>query len=249
MRPMEQTYDVARIRALRPLILNLTNHVTMAWVANGLLSLGASPVMSCGLDDVEDLARLAQSLVVNIGTLHTDFMHLVAKIAPYAHQKPLILDPVGAGATPYRTQSALSILSTMHVSILRGNASEIMALAGEHAVTKGVDSVHDTHDAQSCALWLSKHYNTTVVVTGAIDLVVTGERIDSVSCGTPMMQQITGAGCLLSAIMGAFSVVHKDSHDAALSALWMYNKAGEVAATQSKGPGSFQVALLDVLSV
>lgn len=241
---------VQAIKNTRPLILNLSNFVTMGWVANGLLSLGASPMMTNSIEEIEELGRISQGIVLNIGTLDDDFLKLgvaACKVANDLH-KPLILDPVGAGASRLRTHSCLSLLEQFQFSIIRGNASEIMALAHQTSATKGVDSSNHSEDAIEAGLFLSSTYKITVAISGSTDIVITHTEIDKLTRGDEKMTRITGTGCLLTAIVAAFHAVSPSAHHATRAALLFYSITGEIAAHKSHGSGSFQTHFLDALS-
>jgi hydroxyethylthiazole kinase len=237
---------VRKIKQRKPLILNLTNAVTMDFVANGLLSLGASPIMSEAIQELDDLIDLAQIVVINLGTLNSDFINRCQYACRIANlkNKPVVLDPVGAGASVYRTEISQQFISNYAVAIIRGNASEIAALSGACIKTKGVDttveSVDVLHDAQALA------QNRVVVISGATDIVLGREKITHCVGGSDLMPQVTGTGCLLSSVIGAFHAIEPDAFLASVAAVNFYNHCGEIAARAS-GPGSFKVNFLDAL--
>lgn len=241
---------IEEIKKHRPLVLNLTNFVTMQWVANGLLSLGASPIMTNSIHEIDDLVRIAQSIVINIGTLDAPFMKRAKRACKVAEeqQKPLILDPVGAGASAYRTQSCLSLLEQHKFTVIRGNAGEIMALAGQTSRTKGVDSIAGSEDAIESARYLSSIWKTTVAISGKTDVIVTNQAIQTIDRGDAVMTHVTGTGCLLTAVVAAFNAICDTPHQATVNALLYYAIAGELAAQKASEPGSFQVHFLDSLS-
>lgn len=238
-----------RIRQDHPLVHNITNFVVMNFTANALLALGASPVMAHAPEEVEEMVGLAGALVVNIGTLSSAWVDSMLKAANAALDRsvPVVLDPVGAGATRFRTDSARRILDSARVAVVRGNASEILALAGNKGTTKGVDSVLGSSEAKQAASELAKKYETIVAVTGAEDFVTNGYREAHIGNGHPLMGRITGTGCAASSITGAFCAVSKDPFAAAIGALVAFGIAGELAAQSNPGPGSFQPLLLDAL--
>jgi hydroxyethylthiazole kinase len=239
----------ALVRERRPLVHNITNFVVMNFTANVLLSLGASPVMAHALDEVEDFAEMAQSLVINIGTLDEPFvdaMHLAAKRARKKNV-PWVLDPVGAGATSYRTETAKRLIER-GPSVIRGNAGEILALAGKAAgASKGVDSLADSDFALDAAQRLAKKTGAVVAVTGATDYVVAGDRVETVKGGHAMSQQVTGTGCSATAVVGAFMAVGSP-FEAASHGLTAMKRAAATAAKKAEGPGSFAVRLLDAIA-
>lgn len=237
------------LRQEKPLIVNITNDVTMDFIANGLLSIGASPVMSKSKKDLDDLIPLAKTVVINIGTLDTNFIALCEHACQLAnqHNKPIILDPVGAGASRYRTEAAKNILDNYQIAIIRGNASEIMALADLPVITKGVDSTAASHQAVQSAEMLASKYNATVVVSGKQDVIVDSSRTQDFERGSAMMPAVVGCGCLLSSVVGAFHAVEPDPFVASAAATLFYSVCGERAAEQAQGPGSFKTYFLDSL--
>lgn len=238
-----------RIRAEKPLVHNITNFVVMNFTANALLALGASPVMAHAVEEVEEMVSLAGALVLNIGTLSGPWVEAMHKAARAANlgRIPVILDPVGAGATRFRTATATDLLREAKISIIRGNASEVMALPGSPVKTRGVDSSHASEEAHAAAVELSRAYGCVVAVTGERDFITDGKRAAVVSNGHPLMGRITGTGCAASALTGAFAAVEADSFAAAVGSLVVFGVAGEMAAASQTRPGSFQVALLDSL--
>ncbi len=241
--------DLKTIREKQPLIHNITNFVVMNFTANALLSMGASPVMAHALNEVEEMVGFSGALVLNIGTLTDDWiesMILAGKKASLL-KLPVILDPVGAGATTLRTETAKRIINELDIAVVRGNASEILSLRDKDSKTKGVDSIHTVDDAAETAVILARELNTTLAITGPSDLITDGDRIIRVKNGHPLMGRITGTGCAATAIIGAFLSVNTDSLFATASALAFFGLAGEIAATKSSAPGSFMVSLIDAL--
>ena len=245
--------DVAAIRERSPLVHNITNFVVMNNTANALLALGASPVMAHAREEAADMARLARALVVNLGTLSPQWvegMELAMRTAREAGI-PVVYDPVGAGATPYRDEVNAKLLEAPP-AIVRGNGSEIMAVAagfglGAAVRTKGVDSTAGSDAAVEAAAALSEFLKAVVVVSGPTDYVVHGNEVMENGYGTPMMTRVTGMGCTASALCGAFAAVNGDPAEAALNAMALMGICGERAAAASAGPGSFQTAFLDAL--
>lgn len=241
--------DIEKIRAASPLVHNITNYVVMNNSANALLALGASPVMAHAAEEVEDMVALASALVINIGTLSGPWIGSMSAAVAAAKRRgiPFILDPVGAGATPYRTETAHRLLDQGPPAVLRGNASEIRALYFADGATKGVDSLYGAEEALEAARALSKARGCVVCVSGAVDLVVEGDRTIRVMNGHPMMPRVTGLGCTASALVGAFAAVNPSAFHAAGHAMAVMGIAGEIAAEGAPGPGSLQVRLLDAL--
>ncbi|HEV2131919.1 MAG TPA: hydroxyethylthiazole kinase [Longimicrobiaceae bacterium] len=240
---------LARLRREAPLIHNITNYVAMDVTANALLAIGASPAMVHAVQEVRDFVGIAHALVVNIGTLSPEWVRAMAAAADAAVDagKPWVLDPVGAGATPYRTAVARE-LSRRGPAVIRGNASEILAVAGDAgAATKGVDSVHASEHAREVAREMAHDLGCVVAVTGAVDYVTDGERLLSVENGHPMMTKVTALGCAATALVAAFLAVSDDPVVAAAQALGVIGLAGEIAARESPGPGTLRWRLLDAL--
>jgi len=241
--------DIQRIRTKVPLVHNITNFVVMNNTANALLDIGASPVMAHALEEVEDMAALASALVINIGTLNTEWvaaMELAMRTAKSRHI-PIVFDPVGAGATPFRTNTSLHLLELINPSVIRGNASEIMALAGAQIQTKGVDSAANNNEAATAALTLAQRYSCSVCASGAVDFITDGKRTTLTSNGHPLMPRVTGLGCSASALTGAFCAVNQDYFAATVHAMAVLGICGEIAAHQSNGPGTLQLHIIDAL--
>ncbi len=237
------------LREKKPLIHNITNFVVMNYTANALLACGASPVMAHAPEEVEEMVSFAGALVLNIGTLTPYWVDSMLKAAKKANQLkvPIILDPVGSGATKLRTSSAKRLIDELSISVVRGNASEVLSLAHEGSKTKGVDSIHSVDEAADAALILARELNTTLAITGAVDLITDGERIFRVSNGHELMGYVTGTGCTATVIIGAFLAVDRDPAEATTTALAYFGLAGEKAASDAHAPGSFQIAVLDAL--
>lgn len=240
-----------KVRKESPLVHNITNVVVTNYTANGLLALGASPVMAYAREEVAEMAKIAGALVLNIGTLNAVEVEamMVAGKAANEHGVPVILDPVGAGATAYRTDTSRSILREVNVSIIRGNAAEIANVIGENWAIKGVDAGAGSGDVVALAQTAAKQLRTVVVITGQDDVVTDGEETFVVHNGHPLLAKVTGTGCLLTSVIGAFAAVEKNLKLAAAAALVSYGVAAELAARRKaeEGPGSFQIELLNQL--
>ncbi|WP_028584338.1 hydroxyethylthiazole kinase [Desulfogranum mediterraneum] len=241
--------NLSKVREGNPLIHNITNFVVMNYTANVLLAMGASPVMAHAEEEVEEMVAFAGSLVLNIGTLSEQWVDamITAGERATALDTPIILDPVGSGATPFRTEAAKKILKRTRVKVIRGNASEILSLRDAQSVTRGVDSVHTVDEAAAASSLLAGELATTLAITGPVDLVTDGSRVLHVANGHPMMPYVTGTGCSATAVVGAFAAVDNDSVTAAATALAFFGLAGERAGKQAQGPGSFMIGLLDAL--
>lgn len=248
------------VRAGSPLVHNITNYVTVNDCANALLAIGASPIMSDEPADVEDIQTICGGLVLNIGTLNertiAGMFAAGERAGVLGH--PIVLDPVGAGASALRTQTAGNLLDKLDMSVVRGNMSEVKALAGAAAATRGVDAnpndaVTEENLAESAAFVrvLAAKTNAIVAVTGAIDVVADAERAFAVRNGTPLMGRITGAGCMLSCLVAAFVAANPDAPlEATTAAVTAMGLAGQTAQKRMggfDGNGSFRTYVLDAL--
>jgi hydroxyethylthiazole kinase len=256
--------DIAAVRARAPLVHNITNLVAMTLNANVLLAAGASPVMAHAHEEVTDMVSIAQALVVNIGTLDpywVQSMELALRAAA-ARGIPSVLDPVGAGATPYRNKTLERLLGASAPTAIRGNGSEILSTAGDDGTralapavrTRGVDSTAVVTDALGAARDLSRRIGGTVCVSGAIDHVLDAQgRWSRLANGHAWMTRITGVGCSASALVGAFCAVQPDAWRATTAAMALLGVAGEIAAERvraaGQGVGSMQASLLDALQL
>ena len=241
-----------KVREEIPLIHNMTNRVVTNFTANGLLALGASPVMAHAREEVAEMACSAGAVVLNMGTpdeTEAEAM-LIAGKAANQHGVPVLFDPVGAGATSYRTELARKIVREVNVAIVRGNAAEIANLIGEAWQIKGVDAAAGQQNTTALAKKAARQLGTVVVVTGAEDVITNGQTGYRIGNGDPMLTKVTGTGCLLTSVMGAFAAVERDLLVAGVSALVCYGIAAEKAArhTINEGPGSFQIQFLNELS-
>jgi hydroxyethylthiazole kinase len=245
--------SIQSIRQKAPVVHNITNFVVMNNTANALLALGASPVMAHAEEEMVDMVSIASALVLNIGTLSPAWIRSMHVAAVHARKRdiPIVLDPVGAGATPYRTSTAREFLEVARPTIVRGNASEIIAIGGVETsgagLTKGVDSNDSTATAVASALHLHKVYGVTVCISGETDYVVGERYVIRIHNGHAMMPKVTGLGCTASALCGAFATVQPDASLAAAQAMVVMGIAGELAAIQAKGPGTLQLHFIDAL--
>lgn len=237
------------VREKKPLVHNITNFVVMNYTANVLLAMGASPVMAHSEDEVEEMVSLADALVLNIGTLTKTWISSMIKAGKRASElgTPVILDPVGSGATSLRTNSARKITRETDISVIRGNASEILSLSHDDSKTKGVDSIHSVKEAAEPAKTLACELKTTLAITGPVDLITDGDRIIHVSNGHPLMSYVTGTGCAATSVIGAFSSVDGDPVSATATALAFFGLAGEVAGKKASAPGTFMTEMTDAL--
>ena len=241
--------NVDKVRGSSPLVHSITNYVAMNFTANALLSAGASPIMAHAKEELEELIGMAGSVVLNIGTLSSGWiesMQLAASIAA-VNYKPLILDPVGAGASRLRTDTAISLLKDGGVTVVRGNASEIMALAGAGNITHGVDSCHSTDAALVSAKALALKYRCVVAISGWVDRVTDGKIVYSIKGGSEYMSLVTGMGCTATALCAAHMAISENKLAAAITGMGAMAAAGGLAEVKANGPGTFAVHFLDAL--
>ena len=248
--------DREAVSAQAPLVHSITNLVVMNFNANALLALGASPVMAHAELEVRDMVGIAQALVLNIGTLEPDWIRAMKLALAAARERgiPVVLDPVGAGATPYRNAALAELLQAGAPTIVRGNASEIMSLAGLAVRTRGVDSAASSLEAVEAARSLARELGAVVCVSGADDHVVDASgRWATLSNGHPWMTRVTGVGCSASALVGAFAAVQPDAWRATLAAMAHLGVVGETAVERVQavgaGVGRLQTELLDGLQL
>lgn len=240
---------IARVRQQCPLVHNITNYVAMNNSANALLAIGASPVMAHWVEEMEEMTAIAGALVINIGTLDGEWIEGMRAAGTAASRRgvPIVLDPVGAGATSQRTTTCLELIELIHPTIIRGNGSEIMALVDASVKSKGVDSSASSHDALSAAESLARTTGAVVVISGETDYITDGVTLHTVEGGAEIMTSVTGMGCTSSALVGAFAAVCDDALTASTAAMAVMSLAGERAASYSKGSGSMQMNFLDEL--
>lgn len=241
--------DLNLVREKSPLVHNITNLVVMNNTANALLSIGASPVMAHAIEEVEDMVSIASALVINMGTLSEKWVEamLLAGHAAKKQNIPVVFDPVGVGATTYRNRTAEHIINQCKPTIIRGNASEIMALANENVSTKGVDSTAESNAALEAATRLATQTGSVVVISGVKDYITNGKTVNIIKNGSLLMPKVTGMGCTASAMVGAFAGINSNAMEAATHAMAVMGITGELAAAISEGPGSMQMNFLDQL--
>ena len=241
--------DLAILREKSPLVHNITNYVAMNFSANALLAIGASPVMAHAVEEMDDMVAIASALVINIGTLDAEWVRGMLTAGRAAHRmgKPIVLDPVGVGATPYRTETAWEIIRECHPTIIRGNASEIMALVNADIKSKGVDSSRSSDDAVESARQLAKTTGAVVVISGSTDYITDGTRTETVTYGSPLMTRVTAMGCTASSLVGAFAAINPDPMEAATHAMMAMGICGERAVAKHASPGSLLTTFVDEL--
>lgn len=240
---------LAQVRRERPLIHHLTNLVVMNVTANATLAAGAAPVMAHAAEEVAEMTRAARAVVLNIGTLDERWVDSMLRAGRAANDAgvPVILDPVGAGATELRTRTAERLLRELRVAVLRGNAGEVGVLSGVGGRVQGVDSAGAAAGGAALARAAAQRLGVVAAVTGEVDHVSDGRRVAAVRNGHRLLTAVTGTGCMATAVVAAFVAVGSDPLVAAASALGYYGYAAEVAAARAAGPGSFQAGLFDAL--
>jgi hydroxyethylthiazole kinase len=241
--------NIAEIRNKSPLVHNITNYVVMNTTANALLAIGASPIMAHAKEEMEEMSSIAGALVINIGTLSNHWIESMVAAAAFAKKRgiPIVLDPVGAGASKLRTETSLRIIREGSPAVIRGNASEIIALGLSEAKTKGVDSVNSSSDAVGMGKDIARAHHCVVSISGERDYISDGETIVAVNNGDSMMPRVTGMGCTASALTGAFAAVNPNRLQAAANAMAVMGIAGELAAEKADGPGTLQLHFYDAL--
>ena len=242
---MKSVY-LSKIREQNPLIHNITNIVAANFSANGLLALGASPLMSANIEEMVEVPKISQALVINIGTLigkEREAMLLAGKTAN-SIGIPVVLDPVGVGATSYRRETIRQLLSEVKFALIRGNAGELATIAGEDWQAKGKINL------QEVAQRVAQRYDCTVLISGEVDIISDGKQTATIHNGTPLFPKVTASGCLLSAVCAAFLAVDEGNHfSATVEACAAYTVAGELAAKNlTTQVGQFQIRLLDELA-
>jgi hydroxyethylthiazole kinase len=231
----------------RPLVHHITNYVSVSLVANVTRCTGALPVMAHAHEEVEEMSSLASALVLNIGTLDPDQIESMLVAGRKANERgiPVILDPVGAGATTRRTETAERLLSGLEISAVCGNAGEVATLAGLSAEVRGVESL--SGDAKEAAMQAARALGVTVAATGETDYVSDGGRVLAVENGHPLLGHVVGSGCASTAVVGCFAAAGEGDPETVAEALAFFGRAGEVAAEEAGGPGTFEPRLLDAI--
>lgn len=235
------------VRKKRPLVHHITNYVTVNDCANVTLCAGGSPVMTDAEEDLPEMVRLASAVVLNIGTLNERTVDMMMAAGQYANRlnRPVILDPVGVGATRYRTETVEWFLEEITVDVIKGNAGEIAVLADMGGEVRGVDS--GSKPSARAVRTLAENTEAIVASTGEIDFVSDGSTTYQLMNGHPMMDNVSGTGCMLSSVVGCYTGANGVSIDSVASALSVFSIAGEIAAERSAGPGTFKMNLMDTL--
>ena len=238
-----------RVRQRKPVVHAITNWVTAGDVASALHALGARPILAFAREEVAEVTSKADALMLNLGTPNPDRVEamLLAGIQANRDQKPVVFDPVGAGISKFRTEAALRVLCELRVSIVKGNSAEIGSLAGMGGQLRGIDTIGGPEDLPGAAAALGHRTGAVVAVSGERDLIVKGEERVWVENGHPLMARVTGAGCMLAAVMASFLAVENDLLMAGAAGMAFFGLAGEYAGRRTKRPGSYRAALLDAL--
>ncbi len=242
--------ELAAVRSCHPLVHHITNTVTINDCANITLCAGGAPVMAAAPEEAGEMAAIASALVLNIGTLSSaqvESMLIAGKVAN-ARGIPVILDPVGAGATVMRTEVCERLLAELDIAVLKGNTGEIGVLAGAGGEVRGVDSVGCAGDLAEVAAACARKYGLVVVMTGPEDYISDGERTLVVGNGNPLMAHLSGTGCMTASVVGVFTTTGTDLVESCAAACAAFGRAGERAAAQSRGPYSFRTALFDEMA-
>lgn len=250
MRPKELSTLLATVREKRPLVHHITNYVTVNDCANITLCAGGAPVMADAPEEVQEMAAVAGALVLNIGTLNAAQVESMILAGGMANDRkiPVILDPVGAGATRFRTETVHRLMDELDIAVLKGNAGEIGILAGAGGKVRGVDSHGIAGDAVAIARDFARSAGFVVSISGATDIVTDGRHVYLVKNGHPLMGSISGTGCMAASVTGVFAAVSSNPLKASAAALAALGMAGERAAAGARGPVSFKAALFDELA-
>ena len=239
------------LRERKPLVHQITNYVVMNETANATLALGALPVMAHAREEVEEMVALASALVLNIGTLSEHWIEAMLLAGRAANRRgvPVVLDPVGAGATRYRTDTTKRLLDELRIAVVRGNAGEVATLVGLEAEVRGVESIGGAGNPAELAREAARALGIVTAVTGPVDHVSDGVQVIGVANGHELLAAVSGTGCMATAITGCFLAVKPDAPlEAAAEALVAFGVAGEDAAEDARGPGTFHARLYDALA-
>jgi len=238
-----------KLRKQRPLVHSVTNYVVMNFTANALLAMGASPVMAHSVDEIEEMVSLASAFVINMGTLSRHWIESMLRGGKKANELgvPVILDPVGSGATSFRTNTFRTLAKELKLTVVRGNASEILSIASDDIKTKGVETAHDAEQALETAREAAREIDSVVAITGPMDLIADGNKVIRCYNGHPLLRSVTGTGCAATTTIAAFAAVTHDPLEATSAGLAFFGLAGELAGARAHSPGSFMVSLLDAM--
>jgi len=243
-----------KVRDICPLVHCITNYVTVNDVANCILAIGASPIMADDIAEAADITSISKALVINMGTLNARTVESMVAAGKKANELgvPVVFDPVGAGASNFRNETAKRILENVKISILRGNLSEMSYLAGLEVSTKGVDTseADEKNDPVSVAKKTAAKYNCVAAITGAVDTITDGKRVARISNGHPYLSKVTGTGCMTTGLVGSFAGACDDMYTAAVTGIASMGIAGEFAYENAGeiGSGSFHISIIDAIS-
>lgn len=243
-----------KVRELKPLVHCITNYVTVNDVANIILACGGSPIMADDLKEVSEITSISQALVINIGTLNQRTIPAMLQAGKTANEKgiPVILDPVGVGASTLRNETVSKLLTHLHFQVIRGNLSELSYIAGLEASTRGVDSANEVYDPIQVAQMVASQYHCVAAITGAVDIVTDGKHTTQIKNGVPQMSMITGTGCMLSGVIGAYIGAYPmDIYHAVVKAIISMGLAGEISNQKNGhlGTGSLHIGIIDAMSL
>ena len=238
----------------KPLIHHITNEVTINDCANATLAIGASPVMASSIHEAAEMVQLANALVLNFGTIHEETYQAMLLAGKKANEMniPFIWDPVGVGATPFRTNRAFELMEELKIQVIRGNASEIYRLIGGKTMTRGVDSGELSISQASLAKKRHNNLQCTVVVSGAQDAISDGERTATIDNGHILLTKVTGTGCMTTSLIGSFAGITNDYFTAGIAGMSTMSLAGELAAKQlqpNEGTGTYRTKIIDQISL
>jgi len=238
---------LTQVRLQKPLVLNLTNYVTMDFMANTLLALGAAPIMTVCDEELEEFVQISNAVNLNIGTLDKNSIKRCHEATHFAlkYHKPIIFDPVGSGASQIRTQVSRELAAKS--TVIRGNASEIISLWTEDLQTKGVETSHSTDSAKDAARYLSKKHDCIVVVSGPIDFITDGQKEIEIPFGSPLMPFVTGMGCTLSSVIAAFFSVSGHVFEKTSAAVGYFGLCGSLTHSKTQSPGHFRSTFIDTI--
>lgn len=233
----------------RALVHHITNYVTVNDCANVVLAIGASPIMADEISEVEEMVGICDALVLNIGTANERTIASMLKAGKAANAKgiPVVLDPVGVGATSFRHQSVAALMDAIRFSVIKGNMAEIKTIAGLEAKSAGVDSLEEESDGAKIALNLAKKLGCVIAITGKIDIVSDGVSLYALANGDVALTQLTGTGCMSSSLIGSFIGASKNALTSAITGILTMSIAGEIA-DKSRGIGTFHTSLIDAIS-
>lgn len=245
--------ELNQIKMKTPLVYHLTNTVTINDCANVTLAIGASPLMSFCAEEIEEIIGFASAVVINIGTMEASMRELALTAGKIANRlnKPVVLDPVGAGATTARKKLVEELLENVKFSVMKGNLAEIKALLNFDSLSRGVDSLEAGNDGLHAGKLLAEKYDTVAAITGAVDYIVSKDRALLIKNGSPLMGKVTGTGCMTASLIGSFLAGGSDSFISAAGGVLSMGLAGETAADHTKtiGTGSLKVSIIDNLSM